>query len=65
MPATKTKTTTWSLVLSRWKHVAPTSVSSFTSLQMGRLYERQNCLLQSVQVRCFFGLGFEESASFA
>lgn len=44
-------TTISSFVLSLWKHVANTSFSTSASLHIGRLYERQNCLLQLLQVR--------------
>lgn len=43
-------TTAWSFALSLWKHVVNT-FSSFAVEHMGRLYDRQNCLVQSAQVR--------------
>lgn len=49
-------TTNSSFVLSRWKHVVKTS-SSVAFSQMGRLYERQKDLVQSAQVRVWWGLG--------
>jgi hypothetical protein len=45
-----TKTTASSLTLSLWKQVVNT-FSSFAVEHMGRLYDRQNCLVQSAQVR--------------
>jgi hypothetical protein len=45
-----TKTTASSLTLSLWKQVVKT-FSSFAVEHIGRLYDRQNCLVQSAQVR--------------
>jgi hypothetical protein len=44
------KTTAWSFALSLWKQIVDT-FSSFAVEHMGRLYDRQNCLVQSAQVR--------------
>lgn len=43
-------TTASSLTLSLWKQVVKT-FSSFALAHIGRLYDRQNCLVQSAQVR--------------
>ena len=44
------RTTAWSFALSLWKQIVDT-FSSFAVEHMGRLYDRQNCLVQSAQVR--------------